>query len=398
MKRLLFFIVLVLTLLGLSFIVVDKYIAFAPSVVEAEVDNSEPEPEIEEVIIEPPEPSEIQIVAVGDIMFHMPQINGAKLSGGGFDFNPSFKYIKPYIEEADIAIANLETVIGGNEKGFNGFPRFNSPVEVLDALKIAGFDVLATANNHSLDGGKKGIINTIDEIEKRALEYIGTSKEERRPFIIIEREGIKIGLLSYTYGLNGLDSLLSNEDKSRMINLINLETIQKDIESLNRENVDFIISYIHWGNEYHREPSEAQKKLAISLSNFGVDLILGSHPHVIQTSETLISENKSSYVIYSMGNFISNQSYKTMGVSYTEDGILLRAKIIKDNQTGITRLEEINYQPTWIYKELKNNKYTHYIIPIEKALNGELDIEFSKSLIERMEKSKLDTLNTINNP
>ena len=398
MKRSLFFIVLLLTLIGLSFIVVDKYIAFAPSLVEAEVDNREPELKIEEIIIEPPKPTEIEILAVGDIIFHIPQINGAKLADGGYDFNPSFKYIKPYIEEADIAIANLETVIGGNEKGFKGFPRFNSPVETLDALKTAGFDVLVTANNHSLDGGKNGIINTINEIENRGLDYIGTSKEERRPFIIVEKEGVKIALLSYTYGLNGLDSLLSNEDRSRMINLINIETIEKDIESINNEDVDFIISYIHWGDEYHREPSGAQKDLANSLADFGVDLILGSHPHVIQRSERLLSETSPTYVVYSMGNFISNQSYQTMGVSYTEDGVLFRAKIIKDNETGITSLEEINYVPTWIYRELKNKNYTHYIIPIEKALNTELDIEFSYKLIERLKKSKLDTLNTLNIP
>ncbi|MDY0234917.1 MAG: CapA family protein [Gudongella sp.] len=397
MKRSLFFIVLVLTLIGLSFIIVDSYIAFAPSVVEAEVENEEPVLELEEVVIEPPKPTELEILAVGDIMFHIPQINGARLSDGRFDFNPSFKYIKPYIEVADIAIANLETVIGGNEKGFKGFPRFNSPVESLDALKTAGFDVLVTANNHALDGGKNGIINTINEIEKRDLNHIGTSKEDRKPFIIVEKEKVKIALLSYTYGLNGLDSLLNNEDKSRMINLIDIETIQKDIAMLNNEDVDFTIAYIHWGNEYNREPSDSQKKLASSLAGLGVDLILGSHPHVIQTSENIKSETGSSYVIYSMGNFISNQSYQTMGVSYAEDGVMLEIKIIKDNETGVTSLEKINYEPTWIYRELKNNKYTHYILPIEKALNGELDIELSQSVIERMKKSEMDTLNTINN-
>ena len=399
MKRSLFLIVLVLTLIGLSFIAVDQYTAFAPSIVEAELENEQVDPilELEEVIVEPPKPTEIEIVAVGDLMFHMPQINGAKLPQGGFDFNPSFKYVKSYIENADISIANLETVIGGNEKGFNGFPRFNSPVESLDALKTAGFDILATANNHSLDGGKAGIINTINEIEKRDFKYIGTSKEDRRPYIIIEKEGVKIGLLSYTYGLNGLDSLLSGEDRSKMINLINIETIQKDIENLKNEDVDFIISYMHWGNEYHREPSGFQNEIANSLASFGVDLILGSHPHVIQKSESLITENNPSYVVYSLGNFISNQSYQTMGVSYTEDGVILRVKIIKDNETGITSLGEIKFEPTWVYRDLKNNKYTHYIIPVEKALNDDLDIEFSQKTIERLKKSKTDTLNTLNN-
>ncbi len=169
MKRSLFFIVILLTFVGISLIAVDKYTAFAPSLVEAELDYTqlEKEPleeveeveEIEEISIKPPKTTQILIVAVGDIMFHMPQINGARLSNGGFDFSPSFEYIKSDIETADFAIANLETVIGGNEKGFKGFPRFNSPVESLDALKITGFDILITANNHSLDGGKNGILH-----------------------------------------------------------------------------------------------------------------------------------------------------------------------------------------------------------------------------------------------
>ena len=403
MKRSLFFIVLLLTFVGISLIAVDKYTAFAPSLVEAELDYQqlEKEPleeveEVEEISIKPPKTTQILIVAVGDIMFHMPQINGARLSNGGFDFSPSFKYIKSDIESADFAIANLETVIGGNEKGFKGFPRFNSPVESLDALKIAGFDILITANNHSLDGGKNGIINTINEIEKRDLLHLGTSKEERKPYIIIEKEGLRIGLLSYTYGLNGLDSLLSREDKSRMINLIDEEVIKKDIENIKSENVDFIISYMHWGNEYHKEPSEPQKKLARTLANSGVDLILGSHPHVIQMSDKLISGPSSTYVVYSMGNFISNQSYQTMGVSSTEDGLIFKGKITKDNQTLITKLEEVSYEPTWVYRELKNKRYAHYIIPVEKALKGELDIEFTQKTIERLEKSKSDTLNILN--
>jgi poly-gamma-glutamate capsule biosynthesis protein CapA/YwtB (metallophosphatase superfamily) len=396
MKRLFFFIVLVLVLVGMSFIVVDKYIVFAPSVVDAEVDNKQPELELEEIIILPPKPTEFEILAVGDVMFHMPQVNGAKLSGGGFDFSPSFKYVKPFIENADIALVNLETVIGGNEKGFNGFPRFNSPVETLDALKIAGFDIIVTANNHSLDGGKSGMINTINEIEKRELDYIGTSVDERRPFIIVEKEGLKIGMFSYTYGLNGLDSLLTSEDKSKMINITDIDMIQKDIDSLEDKDIDFKVVYIHWGNEYHRDPSSVQIELANQLAALGVDLILGSHPHVIQTSQTIVSELGSSYVIYSMGNFISNQSYHTMGVSYTEDGVMLQAKIIKDNETGITKLKEVNYLPTWIYRELKNNRYAHYIIPIEKALNGEIDIEFPPSTVQRLKKSLKDTLNTLN--
>ncbi len=403
MKRVLLFSLLILGLIGISFIGISEYTVFAPSLVEADLDKAkevkkiEERKEINEVVIEEVKSKEIDILAVGDLMFHMPQINGARLKTGGFDFTPSFAHVKAHIEGAHIALANLETVIGGNEKGFKGFPRFNSPVESLDALKLAGFDVLVTANNHSLDGGKEGIINTIDEIEKRQLNFVGTSKGERRPYIVIEKEGIRVGILAYTYGLNGLDSLLSREDKNRMINLIDLEAIKGDLDELKKENLDFIISYMHWGNEYNKEVTQIQNDLAYALANLGVDLILGSHPHVIQKSEEITKEDNSTYVVYSMGNFISNQSYTTMGVSATEDGVIFKAKLIKDFKSGITSLKDITYEPTWVYREYINKSYKHYIIPVKEALDGRLGIGFNEKDINRLKKSKFDTLNLLNN-
>lgn len=157
---------------------------------EEEINDKEVE------IFEPPIQSSVKtisILGVGDIMFHMPQIVSANLDDGGYDFNPPFKYVKKYIEEADIALANFETVTAGNAKGFSGFPRFNSPMETVYALKQTGFDILSTANNHCLDGGKSGIISTIENIENNGLKNIGTYKDNNKSLLIEEVEGIKIG-------------------------------------------------------------------------------------------------------------------------------------------------------------------------------------------------------------
>ena len=341
--------------------------------------------------------STLKILAIGDLMFHMPQINSARASDGNFDFSPPFEYVREYVQGADLAIANLETVIGGDHLGFSGFPRFNSPEAVLDAIEETGFDLLVTANNHSLDRGKSGIINTIDEITDRGIEYIGTSKASRRPYVVLELKGIKVGVLSYTYGLNGLDSLLTQEEMDNMVNLIDQDLIQKDILSLREENVDLLIAYMHWGNEYHSNHSQDQRNLAEFLNQNGVDIILGSHPHVIQGTEHISSDSKTTFVVYSMGNFISNQRYDTMGVSDTEDGIMIQIEVEKDIAGGNTYVKTVSMIPTWLQRKWQGDSYEYKILPVEAVLDGELDMELDPVTIERLEKSMLDTTKRLGN-
>ena len=205
--------------------------------------------EIDEDIIVEPTTTDISILAVGDIMFHMPQIKAASISEGEYDFSPMFKYVKEYIQDADLALGNYETVTV-NDRSYSGFPRFNSPIETIFALKETGFDILSTANNHSLDQGKIGIISTIETINSLGLKHVGTNSDKDTKPLIVEVEGIKIGILSYTFGLNGLDSLLTVEELSYMVNLIDEEKIQLEIQMLKDEDVDIFVSYIHWGHEY----------------------------------------------------------------------------------------------------------------------------------------------------
>lgn len=361
---------------------------------EEEINDKEVE------IFEPPIQSSVKtisILGVGDIMFHMPQIVSANLDDGGYDFNPPFKYVKKYIEEADIALANFETVTAGNAKGFSGFPRFNSPMETVYALKQTGFDILSTANNHCLDGGKSGIISTIENIENNGLKNIGTYKDNNKSLLIEEVEGIKIGFLSYTLGTNGLDNLLTSDELEYMIDRVDEKKIREDIDTLKDAQVDLILSYIHWGREYQNKPNSYQEDLGKKMVEWGANIILGSHPHVVQRAEILKLNDKDNYIVYSMGNFYSNQRYETIGNPYTEDSVMVKFIIEKNLDTNDTIIKDAIFIPTWIYRYVENKQIKYLILPIgsSEAISSEVSEELSDKTIERIKKSYEDTMNTL---
>lgn len=362
--------------------------------IEDKTNISIEKPKETEIIKEEPRIENIDILACGDIMFHMPQVRSGYMGNGVYDFNPVFEHVKSYIEDADISLVNFETVTAGDELGFSGYPTFNSPKSTLEALKSAGFDILSTANNHSLDRGKRGIISTLEEIERLDLKAIGTSKTEDREILIEEKNGIKLGFLSYTYGLNGLDSRLTKEELSYMVNLIDEEKIKEDINSI-KEEVDLVVVFIHWGEEYQREASEFQIDLGHKMIDWGANIIFGSHPHVIQKSEILQRNGKDNFIIYSMGNFLSNQRLETMGNSYTEDGVMVNLNIEKNFNKDETIIKDISYIPTWVYRYLENNKYQYRILPVIEVVNGGLQLELSQNDFSRVEKSFKDTLERV---
>lgn len=313
------------------------------------------------------------ILAVGDVMFHTSQIRAAYRSDTKtYDFTDVFKYVKEHIQSADLAIANFETVVYGGEKAVSGYPMFNSPVETLAALKNTGFDILNTNNNHALDQGKQGLINTIDHIKSYGMKNIGTYKSREDDHILIEEvNGIRIAFLSYCYGYNGLEGFLTEEEKSYMVSEIDEDRIKNEILEAKSRGVDLISVIIHWGNEYQRSPSEYQLELGRKMVEWGANIIFGSHPHVIQKSEIIEYEGRNNFIIYSMGNFISNQRKATMGNKYTEDGIMVKIHVEKDLNNGNTNIIDIEYLPTWVRKYEKNNKVKFEIIPIKDFLNND---------------------------
>lgn len=317
-----------------------------------------------------PDIREIEVSSTGDIMFHSTQIkSGYNSKTKSYNFEESFSEIEKIMGESDLAIANLETVTAGEKNKYTGYPTFNSPSEVLDGIKSMGIDVLATANNHCLDRGKQGVELTIDEINKRNLENIGTYKEDNRKILIKEVNGIKLGMLAYTYGCNGMEARLTKNELSKMVNIINEAKIKSDLEYLNKQNVDFSVVVIHWGVEYMRVPNESQTKLADKMMDWGADIILGSHPHVIQKSEIVNKSGDDKFIIYSQGNFISNQRTETIdgkNAKYTEDGVIVKLKLQKNMDTNKSIIKKVDYVPTWVYRYSKDGKYHYKVIPINE--------------------------------
>ncbi|MDQ2086116.1 CapA family protein [Herbivorax sp. ANBcel31] len=326
----------------------------------------------EEVQLE--EPQTITITAVGDIMCHNSNLESAfNPETGKYDFTKAFEHVKEYIEHGDLAIANLETVTAGEEEKYTSFPYFNTPDSILEALKYAGFDVLVTANNHALDRKKDGVLRTIEKINENGMIHVGTlAKPEDERFITVDVKGFKVSIIAYSYSCNGNSPFLSEEERKYMLNLIDEEKIKEDIKSAKEIDSDVIIAYMHWGNEYHRTPNVHQEELASKIFDWGADIILGTHPHVIQKSEVLEVEGKDRYIIYSMGNFISNfrreDQAERPNKIYTEDGVIVRITLEKRNENGEeqTIIKSVKHIPTWVDKFYENGRSVHKILPVLK--------------------------------
>lgn len=333
-----------------------------------------------------PKPREVNLVAFGDLMVHQRQIYGAETEDG-YDFKPSFRYLKDmYIKPADLAMINLETTLTDGENGYTSYPTFSSPSELAYDLNQLGFELASTANNHSYDKGLKGIDDTLDFLADAEIATVGTSKQGRPEPKILERNHIKIGFSSYTYGLNGFETSLENSERPEAVNLINLEQMEKDVKNLKEKGADFIIFYLHWGEEYQRQFNKSQQDLFYKLANVGVDLILGSHPHVIQEMEQIEVDGKTHTVIYSMGNFISTQRRHLLGQPYSETGLMVQFTLEKDPK-GDTRLKSLKNYPLWVDYYMDDTGHNIDIIPVEAALMDEIKIDRIEEIRPQLEEA-----------
>lgn len=303
MKKLFVLIVLSLTLAGCSNLPTTK-LHIEPVPVAKAMDIETVKPTI--VVSEKPFITSAKLVAVGDILLHQSVYKDAATPEGTYNFSPMFEKVKPFLESADIAVANQETMIGGKELGLSSYPTFNSPYEIGNALKEAGIDLVTIANNHTLDKGEKAILNAINYWDSIGMPYTGAfnSKEDRDVIRTIMKNGIDFSFLSYSYGTNGLPI---PKDKPYLINLIDLELIKKDVERAKIIS-DVVVVSMHWGNEYETTPNQTQIDLANELSRIGVDIIIGHHPHVLQPMDWIErADGSRTFVLYSLGNFLSAQ-------------------------------------------------------------------------------------------
>lgn len=261
-------------------------------------------------------------------MNHITQIRDA--CRNNYDFTDSFCLIKDIVSESDLAFLNLETTIAENENEISGYPAFATHKNVISAMKTTGFDIISTANNHAMEKGFVGIDTTIDEIEKNSLKNIGTFKEgQDTNQLIVDIKGIRLGVFAYTEHINGLENKLLNSSRDYSVNLIDNEKIKKDLDYLKSKNVDLIMFYMHWGEEYSDEINAYQREIAENLSEMGLDIIIGSHPHTIQKQDIIENKGKKTYVTCSLGNLVSDQRQSYNQYYGVEIGVYSRIKIKK---------------------------------------------------------------------
>jgi 2',3'-cyclic-nucleotide 2'-phosphodiesterase (5'-nucleotidase family) len=328
----------------------------------------------------------LRIVFAGDIMGHDEQISGAYVdSTKSYDYEPTFRYIKDYISEADIAVGNLEVTLAG--KPFKGYPQFSSPDELALAARDAGFDILITANNHALDRGEKGVARTINMLDSFNIIHTGTFLDQTQRDsvypLIIEENDIKLAILNYTYGTNGL-----TVDPPYIVNRIDTAQIRADLDKAKSLTPDFIIVTVHWGIEYERTENASQKKLADFIFINGANVIIGSHPHVVQPFKYLDVILKDSLikrpVFYSMGNFVSNQR-----AQYKDGGVMAELNISKNHTKTV--IDSLAYLPYWVYREDIQSKSTFFVVPVSKFETGTTDILFNDDNLFRFNRFARET-------
>ena len=297
-----------------------------------------------------------RIMANGDLLYHDIIYISAKKTDGTYDFHENFEYVKPWLKQADLVLGDFEGTVN-KDHYLAGYPLFNAPGEVMDAIKDAGYQVLDLAHNHILDSQIEGVVSTADAIEKAGMIPVGVYTHESRdkaPLVIKEVNGIKVAILAYSYGFNGIEQSISQEDYNRYLSDLNEDKMKAEIERAEKE-ADITIIMPQMGVEYQIEPTEEQKKLYHKMIDWGADIIFGGHPHVVEPAETVEKEGDKKLIIYSMGNFISNQRIETMqdveNAKWTERGVLMDVTIKK--KSGKTTIETAQAHPSWVSRTPK---------------------------------------------
>lgn len=323
----------------------------------------------------------IEIVATGDILIHKEILETQyDVDKDEYDFTNNFMYIKEYLEKADLAIGNLETTLAGVENyGFSGYPSFNSPDSLAEAMKDTGYDIVANMNNHCLDRDVSGYFRTRQTLVDNGFDVIGTreSSDDKR-YVIKEVKGINVGVISYGYTMTpaegevGVNGITIPNDLLPLMNYYHPNTLDSDLNNMKEQialmredGAEVIVFYMHWGDEYELEPNDIQREIAQFLADEKVDIVFGTHPHSLQPIDMIQSSDGSSdtSVIYSMGNFLSSQRTERIDNPYTEDGVIVSVKISKDMETNEITVDIPTYIPTWVNWYGKDDKLFYEVVP-----------------------------------
>lgn len=344
----------------------------------------------------PPEtaaPTEASVVstasigASGDVLIHTPIIT-AGLFDGKYNFDNIFQYVSPYFESYDYMVANLEVSLAGSKHEYQGYPTFNCPDEMADALNKAGIDMLLTANNHAYDMGHDGFLRTQSVLAEKGFDHIGTRSSNEDPvYLIKDINGIQVGMVCYTYdttsesngrlSLNGIVVKENDRDLVNSFDYMKLDPFYPEFEGVLKDmrddGAEIVIAFIHWGYEYNLTPIKYQKAMAQKLCDMGVDVIVGGHPHVLEPFETLTSDNgNTTYCLYSTGNLISNQRRESLQTTpnkeYTEDGIIFGIHLQKWSD-GAVEVCGLDAMPTWVARENRDGRRRYTIVPLDVTVD-----------------------------
>lgn len=333
------------------------------------------------------EVSVVTLAAAGDVIMHLPIVrSGYRSETDSYDFRPCFEEVKEYLSSADVAVAVLESPLADvKDRQFTGYPTFKAPPAIADALQWAGIDLVFTAHNHSLDQGASGVKHTLAYLNQIGLAQTGSRLRPEEPeYIVIDKNGIRLGFLSYTTSTNGIPLPAATP---YLVNVLDFNTLPKTIAKLEELEVDVIIAALHTGVEYQRLPSREQKAVVEKLLAAGVDVVLGSHVHVIQPYEYQeVASSKEEtprrcFVAYSLGNFLSNQQWR-----YSDCGLMITLELEKSSQRpGVTvRLD--NHQPVWVHRYLSKGRYEYRIKMVKGPVGDDPDPRLNNAAKKRMEE------------
>ena len=336
-----------------------------------------------------PDPITVTVGATGDYLIHTPIITSYLKSDGSYDFTDMFKYVTEYYNKFDYFVGNLEVTFGEKYMNYVGSGTlFNCPDSLADALKGAGVDMLLTANNHAYDTNSYGFHRTMQILEQRNLNYIGSHKDNAKNYKVVDVGGIKIGMINYTYqtstapgySLNGI--ILKPEDTDNINTFSDKQLdafyseMATNLNNMYSDGAEAIMLYIYWGNEYHEKPVETQKIIAQKMCDMGVDVIVGGHPHVVEPIDILTSSvsGKQTVCIYSTGNAVSNQriaampntskKFPNVAKGATEDGVIFSVSFTKLG-TGEVTISAIDAMPTWVNMYYEGGQRHYQIIPLD---------------------------------
>ncbi len=359
---------------------------------------------------------ELTINSVGEVTCYNSQMTAAK-TDDGYDFDESFKYIKKYTGDADLSLFDLETTLAGEP--YSGYPQFNSPDELADALKTAGFDVAVTANDHALDRDVEGVGETIDALDDAGLKAAGTKKDKRdKDYLITKVNGVKVGIVAYTQETSYSDSNRTlggkamDEEESALINsyspnLIDeddedndMDKIKSSMDAAKEDGAELIICYFNWGDDYDSTTNDTEKEVAKSLVDMGADMIFATHPHVVQEFDVIKNDDGQKVpVFYSLGNFLSGQRYETVGNRRVEQGMIAQVKLTVDTSTGKISGVKYGYIPTWTDKFWDNDLNANVFTVLPLTGNLEEDAVLIKAdHIDSAKQALEDLIETLGDP